>query len=207
MNVKNYTAQSGVARSMTTSLNASPFGCCNFFDRCGDGDTMSLHFAGGLPLLDWMGFAVSDVCEKTFEFITYVRPDRANGGGASAGHLADPCADPNGVDWGYAKLSLRDFGRYGRKGPTRDLMKPSKFCVSDPIRRLDGTIVTDEREWDSFFATSVIVQDISRDMIVGNAATKGKFNGLERWVKTGYSNPALDSIVIDWNGNGMAGGN
>jgi len=35
---------------------ATPFGCCNFFDQCGDGDLMSLHFRGQLGLLDLMNF-------------------------------------------------------------------------------------------------------------------------------------------------------
>lgn len=193
-------------RTMTVSTQVSPFsGCCNFFDRCGDGDMMSLHYAGTLPLLDWMNFTVSDECNKTFEFLTYVRPEQS-AGSSTAGHLANPCTDPNGTEWGYAKLTLEDFGRYGRKGPTRDMMKPTKFCQSDQRRRLDGTPVTDEREWDLRFATDVIIQDLSRDVIVGNSSTAGKFDGLERWVKTGYSNAALDSIVIDWNGNTMAGG-
>lgn len=195
-------------RALIVESGASPFnGCCNFFDRCGDGDMMSLHYGGTLPLLDWMNFQVSDECAKVFEFLTYLRPERAEGGGASAGHLADPCETPNGVEWGTTKLTLEDFGRYGRRGPTRSMMKPTKYCVTDQRRRLDGVPVTDEREWDLRFATDVIMQDLSRDVVVGNAATAGKFDGLERWVKTGYGNSALDSIVIDWNGNDMTGGN
>lgn len=194
--------------NLTVEGMASPLnGCCNFFDRCGDGDLMSLHFNGTLPLLDWMNFSVSNVCTRTFEFLTYVRADRTVGGEASAGHLADPCDTPNGVEWGYAKLTIENFGRYGRRGPTRQMMQPQQYCLTDQRRRLNGSPVESELEWDMRFATEVLTQDLSRDVIVGNATTPGKLDGLERWVRTGYANSILNSIVVDWNGNTMAGGN
>lgn len=192
-------------RALTLSTSATPLGCCNFFDRCGDGDLMSLHFAGALPLLDYFGFMVGNECYKSVEFITYVRPEMSNGS-ATAGHLSQPCADPNGWEFGSAKLTIEDFGRYGRHGPTRDMMKPQKYCAADPRWRLDGTAVTSEREWDMRFTTEVIVQDISRHVITGNASSAGQFNGLENLVKTGYASSMLDSQVIDWAGNPMTGG-
>lgn len=192
-------------RQLVVSESATPFGCCNFFDRCTD-ELLSLHFAGMLPLLDFMGFTVSDVCHKVIEFITYVRPEM-DGGNPTAGNIADPCAEPNGWEYGTTKLELTDFGRYGRKGPVRDMMKPRLYCQTDPRRRLDGTVVTDEREWDMRFTMEAIVQDLSRDVIIGNSAgTPSELNGLENIVKTGYSSSMLDSIVIDWNGNPMTGG-
>lgn len=192
-------------RAMTLGNSPTPFdGACNFFDRCTD-DLMSLHFREQLPLLDWMGFNVSDTYHKALEFITFVRP-QVNDGTPTAGHLADPCADPNGWQFGTAKLTLDDFGRYGRKGPVRDMMKPTKYCETDPRRRLDGRLVTNEREWDIRFTTEVILQDIQRHLITGNASTPGQFGGLEHWVKTGYSSSMLDSIVIDWNANPLTGG-
>lgn len=191
-------------RAMTLSTSATPFGCCNFFDNCTD-ELMSLHYAGALPLLDWMSFNVSDVCEKTFEFITYVRPAQSEGE-PTAGHLADPCSTPNGWEFGSTKLTISDFGRYGRLGPVRDMMKPKKFCLTDPRRRLDGEEVTDEREWDLRFSMENIVQDLSKDLIVGNSSTAGKMNGLENIVKTGYGSSMLDSWVVGWNGNPLSGG-
>ncbi len=191
-------------RALTLSTTASPFGCTNFFDRCTD-ELMGLHFGASLPLLDWMGFEVSDECNKTFEYITFLRPTVTDGV-ASAGHLSDACADPNSFQFGTAKLTIENFGRYGRRGPTRDIMKPTVYCKTDPRRRLDGTPVTDEREWDMRFTTETIVQDISRHIVTGNSSSAGQFDGLERIVKTGYSSSMLDSIVIDWNGNPMSGG-
>lgn len=199
--------QQKVARALTLSTTASPFGSANFFDRCTD-ELMSLHFGAAMPLLDYMGFTVSDVHHKVFEYITYVRPAYASGstGSPTAGHLSDPCSTPNGFQYGTAKLTVDGFGRYGRVGPTRDLMKPNMYCDTDPRRRLDGTPVTDEREWDMVFAMDTILQDISRDVIVGNSSTAGKMNGLEQIVKTGYESAILDSQVINFGGKTMGGG-
>lgn len=192
-------------RSMTVGTQATPFGCCDFFDRCGDGDLMSLHFSGELPLLDWMGFNVSDICYRTMEFISFVRPAYYQGT-PTAGYLSDPCEDPHGIEYGSCKLTVEDFGRIGRLGPTRDIMKPKKYCINDPVWRLDGTKVNDEREWDMKFVMDTIINDINELMVTGNAGVSGQFDGLQRWVRTGYDCSNLDSIVIDWNGNAMSGG-
>lgn len=197
----------GVQRAMSVDNHASPFGSQNYFDRCTD-ELMSLHYGGVLDLLDWMNFSVTDEHREVFEFISYIRPEY-DGGTATAGHLSNACAEPNGVEFGTAKLAVEDFGRYGRKGPTREIMKPMKYCRTDPVRRLDGSPVTDEREWDLRFATDVLLQDVRRDLVTGNASTAGQFGGLEHWVKTGYAGPngaMLDSYVVNWNGNGMNGG-
>jgi hypothetical protein len=203
---------------MTLSNVATPFGCCNFFDHCTE-EIMTLHYAGQLPLLDWMSFNVSNECYRSVEFITYVRPDRtwmvAPGMQEqmrfiqvpTAGHIADACADPHGIEWGSCKLTVEDFGRYGRMGPTRAIMQPKLWCKTDPRRRLDGSPVTTEMEWDQRFVTDVILQDISSAVITGNAASAGMFDGLEQWVATDYECNPLNSIVINWNGNPMAGGN
>lgn len=192
-------------RTMSVGNQASPFGCCSFFDRCGDGDLLSLYFSGQLPLLDWMGFNVSQKCYRTVEFMSWLRPENI-GGTPTAGYLADPCANPHGVEYGSCKLTVEDFGRIGRVGPTRDLMKPKKYCKTDPLWRLDGTPVTTEIEWDQKYVGDQVLADISKLLITGNAATGGQFDGLERWVRTGYDCNMLDSIVIDWNGNPMTGG-
>lgn len=197
--------QNRAASLSVSSQQATPFGCCNFFDACTQ-DIMSLHYAGSLGLLDWMGFNVSDECYRSLEFISYVRPARSEGN-ATVGYISDPCADPNGIEFGTCKLTVEDFGLYGRQGPSRKILVPKRYCVTDPRRRLDGTLLTDEREWDMRFTMDVMLQDIMKDLVSGNASTPGQFDGLERWVRTGYTNCSLlDSIVIDWNGRSLDGG-
>jgi len=49
-------------------------------------------------------------------------------------------------------------------------------------------------------------------VITGNSTTGGQFDGLQRLVSTGYTDytgrrcASMDSIVVNWNGNGMGGG-
>ncbi len=191
--------------SPTVDNNATPFGCCNFFDPCDDG-LMSLYYAGQLPLLDWMGFNVSQVCLRSMEYLTFVRPARTAQGTKTAGYICDPCDEPHGVEWGSCKLQMEDFGRYGRIGPTRELMKPQFFCKTRPIVRLDGTPVTSEREWDMKFVTDQIINDVALAVVEGDKDTCGQFDGLEHIVHDAYDCKMLDSIVIDWNGNAMSGG-
>jgi hypothetical protein len=195
------TLQPQAQQRMTLSGVVTPFGCCNFFDACTD-DIMRLSYGGAFPLLDWMGFNVSDECYRTVEFMSFNQP----ADGTSAGYISDPCASPNGIETGFCKLTIEDFGRYGRMGPVRSIMKPERYCQTSPRRRLDGTIISSEQEWDMVFAMDQVVVDIKKHMITGNATTGGQFDGLERLVKTGYDCTMLDSIVINWNGNPMSGG-
>lgn len=183
---------------------ASPFGCCNFFDQCTD-EIFSLTYRGNLGLLDWMGFEVATECYRSVEFISFIRPDFV-GGVATGAYLSDPCADPNGIEFGGCKLTVEDFGLLGRSSPVRKILKPEKYCKTYPRYRLDGMQVMDEREWDLLFTMDTLLDDIRRMLITGNATTSGQFDGLERWVRTGYSCTPLDSFVINWAGNPMTGG-
>jgi len=208
MNGANVRQLPGVQRetSLTLDHNITPFGCCNFFDSCAD-EIMSLYYNGTLGLLDWMGFNPTDVCERVVEFIPCVRPATDYRGIDTPGYIGAPCDPPNGVDWSSCHLSVEDFGRYGRHGPTRDMMKASiKYCKTRPRYRLDGSPVTSESEWDMLFTMDQILNDIRVAMITGNSAVAGQFDGLQRWVRTGYDCEALDSYVLNWNGNPMTGG-
>ncbi len=180
----------------------SPFGCCNFFDTCSDEGLFTLFFNGGLDLLDWMGFEVSNTCFRKVEYLNFVAPDPR----ASTGAIADPCEAPRGIDFGSCSLEITDFGRYGRKSKTRDSYKPEKYCENSPVRFIDGTLVQSESQWDEFMTMNAVLLDVRKAMITGNAATDGQFDGLEQIVATGYDCESLDSYVVDWNANPMAGG-
>lgn len=192
-------------RAMTLTTEASPFGCCNFFDRCSEDDILALHYQGALGLLDWLGFNPTEDCYRSVHFIEYVRPKYTDGS-PTVGYIADPCADPNGVEYGITKLTVEDFGLVGREGPTRKVLQPTRYCRNEPRWRLSGQAVEDEREWDMAITMDAMLHDMRELVITGNAGTPGQFDGLQRWVRTGYSSSMLDSIVIDWNGNPMTGG-
>jgi hypothetical protein len=189
---------------------ASPFGCCGLFDVCSDEDILSLSLSSE-SFLDWLGFRQSDVCNIQKNFITWQRPEQA-AGVCTEGYLADPCADPNTYEWGECDWTIHDFGRLRRGGPTRVVNNPKRYCENEPRWRKDGSLVTSEREWDALFAAEILRQDLRRYTVTGNSATPGLYDGLQQLVTNGYTDSdgrtcaMMDSLVVNWNGNTMAGG-
>ena len=191
---------------------ATVYGCCGLFDMCSDEDLVSLSMQGADPFLDWIGWESTDLCVIKKEFITWIRPEQSQGD-CTPGYLADPCAEPNSVEFGKCDFTLEDFGRLRRKGPVRDVtMNDIRYCDRQPRYRLDGTQISDDREFDAVVLAEALLQDLRRMVITGNAATPGQFSGLESLVVTGYTNSSggaceiMDSHVVNWNSNGMAGG-
>ena len=110
-------------------------------------------------------------------------------------------------------FSLDDFALLRRHGPERNATRASvKLCETQPRYRLDGTPITSDAEYDMRLATESLVQDLKLMLINGNATSEGQFDGLERLVKTGYVNSkgvscrSMDSVVVEWNSNGLDGG-
>jgi hypothetical protein len=193
-------------KRMTVSNAATPFGCCNFFDSCTDG-LFRLSYAGRLDLLDWLSFRPTSECYRSVEFIEWTRPESEEGGTCTPGYIGDPCTDPYGIEFGTCKLTVEDFGLLGRESPVRKLNSPKNYCKTRPRYHLDGTPVDSEFEWDLLMAMDVLLGDVKRMIVTGNSGTGGQFDGLQQWVATGYDCTMLDSIVVDWNENGMSGGN
>lgn len=191
---------------------ATPYGCCGLFDMCSDEDVLSLSLMGMDRFLDWLGWMPSTVCIVHRSFITWAGPEGTAAGTPSEGYLNNPCDDPNSFEYGICDWEIEDFGRLRRDAPTREADKPLTLCENEPRWRLDGTRVSTEYEWDALFIAEALAQDIQRYTITGNAATGGLYNGLQQIVTTGYTDThghtctTMDSIVIDWNGNGMNGG-
>lgn len=196
---------------MTVSDVATIYGCCGLFDLCGDADLVSLSMQGADPFLDWIGWMPTLDCIIKRHFIAWQRPEYSQGS-PTAGYLADPCADPNCVEWGFCDFTLEDFARLRRCGPVRDVTYNAvRYCISQPRYRLDGTLIDDDREYDARVISEVTLQDLRRMMITGTGAA-GTFAGLETLVNTGYHNSdgtpcrLMDSMVWNWAGHGMNGG-
>jgi len=189
-------------KRLTLSSSATPFGSA-YFDHCAD-EILSLTYRGTLGLLDWFRWNVTDEMYRTVEFITYRRPEQSQGSD-TAGYQSDPCAEPNSWEYGTRKLTVEDFGRITRAGPTREIMKPTRYCKTQPRYRLDGSMVDSEQEWDILHTTDQILDDMRKLIVIGNSAVGGQFDGLQQWVSTSHGAP-LNSWVVDWNSNPMSGG-
>lgn len=211
LDVSRYTGTPGRGEGLTLEgLNVPYPG--PLFDLCGDGDLMSLSFAGASPFLDWLGWIPTDVEVITREFLTWRRPEYVNGV-ATPGYLADPCADPYSYEVGTCDYTISGYGLLRRASKVRDLTKDQTlYCVNSPRLRIDGSVVGTNREWDMINATEILLQDLLRMVINGQKVTPGMFNGLQYLVNTGYVNSdggrcsIMDSIVVDWNHNDTDGG-
>src|SRR5690242_17137660 len=154
----------------------SIFGCEALFDICTDDALMSLSFEGTAPFLDWIGWEPTNVCVIKKAFINFVRSDRTNGS-ANPGWLADPCEDPNSFEVDYCDFTLTDFARLRRESPTRDITKSDlRYCEIQPRYRLDGSPITNQREYDFRLATEVLLQDLKGMIVEGNKSTAGQFS-------------------------------
>lgn len=199
--------------AFAVSSLATIYGCSGLFDLCSDADLMSLSFQGADPFMDWIGWERTDVCRIKKNFITYVAPSGTQDGEPTSSVTADPCAEPNSVEYGVCDFTLEDFGRLREAGPVRDVtMNDVRLCEAQPRYRLDGVPITDDMEYDMRLAMEVIMQDFKRLAIIGNKTTAGQWDGLERLVKTNHISStgihchSMDSNIIDWNANDLDGG-
>ncbi|KKM88174.1 hypothetical protein LCGC14_1261450, partial [marine sediment metagenome] len=199
--------------NLSVSNLATIYGCCGLFDLCADSDLMSLSFEGQQPFLDWVGWERTNVCLIKKNFITWVRPQLNDLGERSAGYIPDPCGPSNGVRWGECDFVLEDFALIRRHGPTRNATRADlKYCEQQPRYRLDGTPITSDAEFDMRLTVEAMIQDLKLMLINGNQATPGQFDGFQQLVANGYTDSkgrrcsSMDSLVIDWNANGMSGG-
>lgn len=208
MRQSNTIPQPNVER-LTLGSTADIYGCCGVFDLCGDADLLSLSFAGMDPLLDYIGWETTDVCILERNFIDRVLPSEET----REGWVGDACADPNTVNWATTAFRIEDFARLRRAAPVQDVTKNAlRLCESQPRYRLDGSPITDDREYRAIMVGEVMAQDLKLMLINGSALVPGQFDGLEALVKTGYTDfkgrrsSLMDSIVVDWNNNPLSGG-
>jgi hypothetical protein len=192
---------------LTLADAPSIYGCEPLFNLATEDALISLSF-GNEQFLDWIAWTPTNICVINKSFFGWVRPTDG-----SVGYLADPCADPAGFEWDTCDFTLTDFARLRRGGPVRDITKVDvRYSWNQPRYRLDGSVIGNDMEFDARLAMEVILQDLRRMVITGDASTPGMFDGLQQLVKYGYTNSngtscsMMDSIVVDWNGNGLDGG-
>lgn len=195
--------------SLTLSSMASLVGCCGLFMDQSDNALFSLTQVDE-PFLAWLGWVSNDDCRQFVKLLSWTGPEESDGSYTTGEKSA--CADASGVDFGTCEILLPDKGRIARKGPVRDLTENNrKLWAEQPVYTLNGQQIDDDLVWSTVLAGRVLYDDLKRLVITGNAATTGQFEGLERLVNTGYVNvtngircTAMDSIVVDWNGNNFS---
>lgn len=165
------------------------------------------------PLLDWIGWRPSLEWFTQKGFISYVAADGAAADTPSSGVVTDPCSAGNTIEFGKCDYIKQGFGRLRRQTPSRsddnDGLVYNKLIAQ---HRIDGTLIRNEKEYDMLLCTSVIIQDLHRQLIVGNrGASTAQFDGLQQLVVYGYQDSegnscsAMDSYVVDWNSLPMSG--
>jgi hypothetical protein len=182
------------------------------FDLCGDNDLVSLSLMGAYNrALDAVGFVTSNVHHIHEDMITYVSAEGAAAGTPSSGVHVNPCAPGTSVESGGCAFELTGWGRLRRASEVRDVTEVMlKFCETQPRYNIAGQMISNDYEWDVVRIMSVLIHDFQRLFITGSALVAGQADGLELLVNYGYTNPdnaelctAMDSTVVDYNGNAM----
>lgn len=187
------------------------------FDCYGDEAIMALSFFGNYnPLLDWIGWEPTTEYMLHKDFITYVAPQGTAEGDPVSLRLLDLCGPGNKVEWGKCDWKIEDFGTLRSSTPVRSVDKVGrKYNRRLEARRITGTPITSDAEWDMRLATSGVIAELHNEIIDGDSTAVNadgqqvSSDGLKRLVKYGYTDSknnlcsAMDSIVIDWAGNNI----
>lgn len=180
---------------------------------CGEDEVLSAYVDGS-PFTDWLGWVGERHERNNVKILTHIAPEGREAGSVTSGVLADECDEPNSVEWGRCEIDLTKglLGRCGNEVAAVNI--DYGYCEEQPIYRIDGTLITDDAEWQAALAAKVLAQDLEMQLVSGNRATTNQFDGVQRLVKTGYTDcrtgavcPNVDSIVVNWASDGLAGSN
>jgi hypothetical protein len=208
-------AQQGGVEFKEASLTASTvnvYGRYSIFDPCAAGDIFGLQVSThGLP--NWLGFRANRFYLRRVSFITWWGPEGTYGSTQTTGATA-PCSDPPGWEYGNCGYNLYHKSWYARAGEALDPHTVVQDrCETTPRYRLNGTLITDDVEWQMNGIMNVLQQSVRRDLIHGSQANANEMNGIENLVKTGYRDdlnrpcPRVDSNLIDWSNDDFDGDN
>lgn len=184
------------------------------FDCYSDEAVMALSFFGTYnPLLDWIGWEATDEYMLHKDFITYVGPQGTAEGEPVSLRLLDLCGPGNKVEWGKCDWKVEDFGTLRSSTPVRSIDRAKRrYNRRLEARRITGTPITNDVEWDMRLATSGVVGDLHNEIMDGDASLTDddgvqiSADGFKRLITYDYEDSkgnactAMDSIVIDWAG-------
>lgn len=178
---------------------------------CGEDEVLSAYVDGS-PFQNWLGWVGERYERNNVKILTHYAPEGREAGSVTSAVLADECAEPNSVEWGRCEIDLTKglIARCGEEVAAVNI--DYGYCEEQPIYRIDGVLITDDAEWQAALAAKVLAQDLEEILIAGNRANTNQFDGIARLVKTGYTDcrtgatcPNVDSTVVDWDSDGLAG--
>lgn len=180
------------------------------FDLCGNNDLVALSLRSN-NALDAIGFETSNVYRLVENFITYIAPDGTAAGSPTSGVITSPCEPGQQIESGGVTFELEGWGRLRRSSPVRDITDLGiRYCEKTPIYDLAGSRIDNDYEWDVVRMMTVIMQDLNRQVIVGDNSVAGQADGLRQLVNYNYTDPRtlqpakiMDSYVLNWNNNPM----
>lgn len=188
-------------------VNPTIYGRHSIFSPCFNGDVFGLQVQTH-GIMDWLGMRRNTTWKKNVQFITWWRGEGAEDGQTGAG---SPCADPLGWEWGECSYDLCHESWYHRQGDPLGPHETMDRCETDIRARLDGTVITDDFEWQMNGALQALKQDIAWDIVHGSHLNPYEMNGLESMIRTGYTDnsgnncPMVDSWLVNWENDDLDG--
>jgi hypothetical protein len=187
--------------------DATIYGRNSIFDPCFAGDIFGLQVQTH-GLLNWLGWRPNPYWKRTVQFITWWRGEGAEDGITGAG---SPCENPLSWEWGECSYELCHNSWYHRQGQPLGPHNTQIRCETDQKYRLNGTLITDEFEWQMNGIMWALQQDIDWDVVHGSHLNDFEMNGLETAIRTGYEDnngnhcPMVDSWLINWGNDDLDG--
>ena len=193
------------------------YDCTGLFGLCGPDEVIGLSMTDD-KLVEWMGWQSSSVCEQFIKMITYMDVAGTGAGNPSAMSGA-ACDNPPAAEKGTCEVFLGDKGLYRVCGAPIDLtIVGERKCDKQPIYTLpvpgapNGIRVDNDLDFEAIVAAEALKHGLSRDLIDGDKANAGQFDGLEQLVNTGYVDvktgtacTGVDSLVVAWANDGVDG--
>jgi hypothetical protein len=180
--------------------NPTMYGRNSFLDPCYQGDMFGLQTETH-GILSWLGWRKNPFWKKTVQFITWWRGAGADEGTTGAG---SPCEDPTGWEWGECSYDMCHTSWYHRQGDPLGPHNVQNRCLTSQRVRMNGTVITDDWEWQLNGILQALKQDVNWDVVHGSHLNSWEMNGLESIIRTGYTDnngnpcPMVDSWLIDW---------
>lgn len=164
------------------------------------------HLNNYHPLWNIVNINNTNIYRRKENFLNYVGASGSASNTPSTPVITNPCADGNGVEYGFFSWEVEGFNRLRRTTPVRDITRTQlRLSENEPVFDIAGNRVENDFEWDVATLSTSLIQDMHRQVMAGNSSNAGEVAGILELIKFGYIDPkttnpqtAMDSIVVDW---------